>query len=84
MIPAVKLRAFAEYVCPSEEEFQWEPDVYMRTLMRDMALEILAAREVVEAARELIDSLNPMFIETDAVIVKLHDALKNLEDARRG
>jgi len=45
--------------------------------------ELRAAREVVEAAKEVIDSLNPMFIETDAVIVKLHDALLKLDEARR-
>ena len=46
--------------------------------------ELRAAREVCEAANAVIESLNPMFIETDAVIVKLHDAIKTLEQARRG
>ena len=88
-----KLKIFAAYIPYRMEEEDWDPEIYSKVLLRDMAIEILASREavdaelkgqVVEAAREVIESLNPMFIETDAVIVKLHDAIQKLDETRRG
>jgi hypothetical protein len=60
---------------------------YVNTILKavpGMIAELKAAREVVEAARGVIESLNPMFIETDEVIVRLNGSLKRLDEARRG
>ena len=88
MIATDKLKMYAAYVPDSMEEWDWDPETYSKILLRDMALELMAAREVVEASR--VGSFHhpacPYFDGAERCgcsnqLVK--DALKAYDEARR-
>lgn len=53
MIATDKLKMYAAYVPDSMEEWDWDPETYSKILLRDMALELMAAREVVQCVKDV-------------------------------